>query len=530
MRCFNSGYDRDHPVDILGEETALSRIVTQCDHLINVPVLKAHGIAGVTLSMKNHLGSVDNPWWFHTHFAERCAALNAQGAIQGKTRLIVTDALFGSSTTRWVPDFAPNSLIVSADPVVTDYVGTEMINEERAKHNETPTRPVPLLEEAVRMGLGAPAEEIRRVFIYMGTQVGVLCALSAGTVPGPIVADRSKPLEVRVVLDASMERSGSPRRMTVDASSLGFASELPLHHTGGGRYTVGLTAPWLSIGQYPLPVMLEAGEDEWIQVLVTTLDVVPEGDRSIYEEGPRAGWTVRTARGPESDPTSSNFVRSGSFSHAILLMSGSVPGNIKYVLDDSAGIDPFGYTDLEFYVNGGEASGQNPSIAGQYLSNLGIVPRADTWTLVSIPISEVPLVWGRLTEIQISGRVTETFYLDDMKLVAKELRDPETAVETSERRNLPSGYALSQNLPNPFNARTTIPYTLPKAGSVQLTLYNTAGQRIRGLVHGHQQAGSYGAIWDGKNEAGRDAASGVYLVRLAVEGKTARTRRMTLVR
>jgi len=95
---------------------------------------------------------------------------------------------------------------------------------------------------------------------------------------------------------------------------------------------------------------------------------------------------------------------------------------------------------------------------------------------------------------------------------------------------VPSGYVLSQNVPNPFNAQTTIPYTLPKAGGVQLVLYNASGQRIRRLVNGHQQAGSYGATWDGKDEAGRSVASGVYVVRLSVEGRTVQTRRMTLVR
>ena len=52
-----------------------------------------------------------------------------------------------------IVDFFPNSLVVSRDPVAADYVGTKMLNDERAKHSK-PARNVPLLEEAARMGLG----------------------------------------------------------------------------------------------------------------------------------------------------------------------------------------------------------------------------------------------------------------------------------------------------------------------------------------------------------------------------------------
>jgi len=162
VRCFGTdeegwGYDWNNPVDILGQKRALSTIVTRCDHLINVPVLKVHlDWYGVTLSLKNHYGSVDSPQLLHDNFAEACAILNSQKNIKDKTRLVIIDALFGcwgSNPSTWVIDFTPNSLIVSKDPVSADYVGTKMLNEERAKHDQ-PQRRVPLLEKAAQMGLG----------------------------------------------------------------------------------------------------------------------------------------------------------------------------------------------------------------------------------------------------------------------------------------------------------------------------------------------------------------------------------------
>ncbi|HGE70407.1 TPA: DUF362 domain-containing protein [Candidatus Poribacteria bacterium] len=101
VRCFATdepdwGYDWDNPVDILGQKKALSRILLKCDHLINIPVLKVHLYPyGVTLSLKNHYGSVENAQTLHADFARACATLNSLSAIKDKTRIIIIDALFG---------------------------------------------------------------------------------------------------------------------------------------------------------------------------------------------------------------------------------------------------------------------------------------------------------------------------------------------------------------------------------------------------------------------------------------------------
>jgi len=126
--------------------------------------------------------------------------------------------------------------------------------------------------------------------------------------------------------------------------------------------------------------------------------MLDRGDLSIYEEGSGPGWTVEASRA-ESNTKSTKFVHNGRFSHAILLQTGMVPGTVRYTYDDPDGVETFGYSHLEFYINGGEASGQDPVIAGKRLSDLGITVQADTWTLVSIPISEVSTTVGRLTSI-----------------------------------------------------------------------------------------------------------------------------------
>ena len=81
---------------------------------------------------------------------------------------------------------------------------------------------------------------------------------------------------------------------------------------------------------------------------------------------------------------------------------------------------------------------------------------------------------------------------------------------------LPAVYCLRQNVPNPFNAVTAIRFDLPEAGEAELTIYNLSGQRIRTLVDGPRDAGRYSVVWDGRDAEGREVASGIYLVRMAV--------------
>ncbi len=91
------------------------------------------------------------------------------------------------------------------------------------------------------------------------------------------------------------------------------------------------------------------------------------------------------------------------------------------------------------------------------------------------------------------------------------------------------GVHLQQNYPNPFGRRTTITYRLDQPKDVVLDVYTLTGQRVSRLVRGPQVAGEYAVTWDGLDEAGRPAASGVYFYRLQVGG-AAQVQKMILVR
>ncbi len=94
---------------------------------------------------------------------------------------------------------------------------------------------------------------------------------------------------------------------------------------------------------------------------------------------------------------------------------------------------------------------------------------------------------------------------------------------------LPTEYLLEQNYPNPFNPETVIEYQLPRPADVEISIFNLWGQRVVTLVAGRQTAGTYKIIWDGKDEAGRSVASGVYFYQMKC-GDFKQTQGMSLVK
>ncbi len=103
-----------------------------------------------------------------------------------------------------------------------------------------------------------------------------------------------------------------------------------------------------------------------------------------------------------------------------------------------------------------------------------------------------------------------------------------TAVEQTQSSQ-PTGFGLSPNYPNPFNATTQIRYQLETRGPVRLEILSLAGQLVRVLVDQEQTSGPHAASWDGRDGAGRLAGTGQYLCRLS-QGGRAETRKLLLLR
>ena len=79
---------------------------------------------------------------------------------------------------------------------------------------------------------------------------------------------------------------------------------------------------------------------------------------------------------------------------------------------------------------------------------------------------------------------------------------------------LPTTFALYQNHPNPFNPITTIRYDLPEDGPVSIIIYDLMGREIKTLVKQVSAPGRYSVNWNGRNQFGKQIASGMYFYRM----------------
>ena len=146
VQCFGTDrVDYEQELAVFGSVgSRLSRILTQrCDVLINVPVLKDHDGAGVTLALKNMYGVIHNPNKYHPDGCNPYVAdLNMLPEIRNKIRLIICDAT--TAQYEGGPAYKPeyswklNDLIVSQDPVALDYTGWQMIERKRAERGLKP--------------------------------------------------------------------------------------------------------------------------------------------------------------------------------------------------------------------------------------------------------------------------------------------------------------------------------------------------------------------------------------------------------
>lgn len=104
-----------------------------------------------------------------------------------------------------------------------------------------------------------------------------------------------------------------------------------------------------------------------------------------------------------------------------------------------------------------------------------------------------------------------------------------TAVDTDPQSHQPFSFILEQNYPNPFNPHTRIRFNLEQNGFTTLTIYNLNGERVRQLFAESYAKGHHSVVWDGRDDKGSVAASGIYIYTLQSNGYT-KSRKMMLIR
>jgi len=111
----------------------------------------------------------------------------------------------------------------------------------------------------------------------------------------------------------------------------------------------------------------------------------------------------------------------------------------------------------------------------------------------------------------------------------KAFRNSPVSVQPVIHAALPKDYQLAQNYPNPFNPETFIEYDLPRTSTVELSVFNLEGKRVRTLVKSAQTAGAHSVTWNGRNDNGQSVASGIYLYQFKA-GNHVAVKKMMLLR
>jgi len=145
-RCYGNdvgGYESE--LAVWGSVGSLlsSTLVRTCSVVINLPVLKDHGIAGVSIAMKNLFGAVHNPNKYHLNVGNPYVAdVFMLPPIRSKVRLTICEAVVAQYEGG--PPYMPqwcwpmNSLILGCDPVALDSVGWQIIEEKRKEKGLKP--------------------------------------------------------------------------------------------------------------------------------------------------------------------------------------------------------------------------------------------------------------------------------------------------------------------------------------------------------------------------------------------------------
>lgn len=156
-----------------------------------------------------------------------------------------------------------------------------------------------------------------------------------------------------------------------------------------------------------------------------------------------------------------------------------------------------------------------------YLNEEGLLDSAPSWTYDS-PTVGTAIAFGDINGdgwpdlvVGNSGEpCVKVFYADAATAVAV---------------GAPPPRALAPAAPNPFNPSTTLRLRLDEAGPVRLWIADVRGRRVATILDASMEAGEHRAVWNGEEDGGRPAPTGVYFARLERMGSV-ETEKVVLLR
>jgi hypothetical protein len=133
------------------------------------------------------------------------------------------------------------------------------------------------------------------------------------------------------------------------------------------------------------------------------------------------------------------------------------------------------------------------------------------------------LYFWRVQTVDLAGATSAFTSVSRFKLVGGRI------TEVDGQNTLPGEFRLLPLFPNPFNPAVTIPFQLPRSSQVQLQVFNLQGQLLRTIINETRPAGTYQLVWDGLDDRGQMASSGIYWIRFGAEAYHA-VQKVTLIR
>jgi hypothetical protein len=345
----------------------------------------------------------------------------------------------------------------------------------------------------------------------------------------------------------SLSPEGPAPRVTADLSALGGPASLPLTPAGDDTYTldVRLDLADLPYGEHPISVLLQQEVDGTLHGVTFQhiLSLVPR-DLSILNDTLTNGWQITGDRGAQVlGPTADGPVFHGKTATAVHTELGGLLEKWRLEVSTPAKVDRFGFAGVRFAFHRGTMEKPLVNLLNLYVGrgavdlvraapSYGIDFDLDEWQIVEVPFEDFVPVPDDVGSIRLEGSQRGTFYIDDVRLVTSIPAAPPflvTTAVTEEYQAQPDAFALEQNYPNPFNSETVIRYTLPRETTVDLVVYDMVGQEVARLVYGRRAAGIHTVAWDGRDDADRKLATGMYMYRLQAGDQTS-SRKLLLLR
>lgn len=289
---------------------------------------------------------------------------------------------------------------------------------------------------------------------------------------------------------------------------------------------------WLiELQMYP-PITNQATPMEWVQVNYDVIFTGVFADGVVCVEAGANGSQDLDA--PIWDGVFDRNVRD---SGAIMVAAGTPAGRVaEWFTNYGSRMDAHawgsqivttGYGDLytagplttEYTANFGGTSGASPMVTGTALCLQGIAKAQLGFAMSPIALRSLITTTGipHLGAQYIGPR-------PDLGAAVAALLGGTSSPEPASVSEL-----LVVSAPNPFRAITTIRFSMPEAGPATLAIHDIAGRRVRMLLDGAVDAGERRFVWDGRDDAGRALASGVYFYRLQAVSEC-RTGRVQLLK